>query len=172
MTQYVKIKLEYTLKTRGRSIVDIYNDLTHIAYTLGANQVMERSGTGSSDMSDLRIIHSSETEVLYGFYAQAPSARNVMTYVHANDRGIIQRFPKYVQDAQSDTIDPPRFDPVTRTVSAEMMFVTNRIFEEDAIRDAMAHYSSAIHAAIGADVTFDIVFNLNAEALRMEHRGW
>lgn len=172
MTQYIKIKLDFILERRNRSIVDTYNDLTHIAYTLDANQVIEKSGTGGSNMSNLRIIHSHETEVLYGFYAQAPLARDVMTFVRPNDYGMIERLPKFIRDAQPGAIDPPRFDPVTRTVSAEIMFATSHIFSEQAIDNAMAHYRDAIELSIGADVGWHLVFDLKAGALHTEKHSW
>ena len=164
--QYIKLQLEFALVRHNRSIVDTYNDLTHIAYTLNANQVMEEDATGAGDMSDLRIIHGMESEALFGFYALATSARKDIILVRPNHREMVERLPAYIQEVQPDTIDAPRFDPVSRTVRAELLVITPRNFLEDSIDEAMVHYRDAIHDAIGASMAWRVVFNRNAEAPR------
>lgn len=162
--QYIKVQLDFTLVRQNRSIIDTYNDLTHIAYTLNANQVMETTVGGAGDMSDLRLIRGMESEVLFGFYAIATKARKDVTLVRPNDQDMVERLPAYIREVQPDTIDVPRFDPVSRTVRAELLVVTPRVFLEDSIAEAMTHYRDAIQNAIGADVTWRVVFDRSAEA--------
>lgn len=172
MTQYIKLELGFALALENRSIVDTYNDLTHIAYTLNANQIMEEDATGAGNMTDLRLIRGNESEVLFGFYALAPDTRQDITHMRPNHRSMLERLPAYIQEAQPDTIDAPRFDPVSRTVRAELLVITPRVFTEDDVTNAMAYYRDAIQNAIGADVTWRVVFDLYAEAPKPVTYNW